>query len=282
MSPKKAEALSNFALTALDIAGANFAGPYAGLVTGLITAFNGGQVDPGQAALSAQASYNDIYKDAPAADASGDQYPAEEHMAAAGAATSQSPTISASLIHAGPGGELDLLDNGATLRGPGNGHAGDRVGLFFAPENTSYVYVVSVDGTGWTQTLFPDPALNHRNPVAADEEIVLPGEELYGLDNVRGVETIYILASNQPRPDLEAQLQPFLGKERPPATGGSSFRSVERPIIISRGLTGVRPGTAAPAAKAQSGNRPASLPLNTFVAADGENEIALTLWFNHE
>ena len=63
MSPEKAKDLSEFAQTALGIVGANFAGPYGGLVNGIITAFNGGPVDPEQAALSAQANYQDIYQD---------------------------------------------------------------------------------------------------------------------------------------------------------------------------------------------------------------------------
>ena len=276
------ERLTKFAGTALSIAALNYAGPYGALVAGALAAYNGTQVDPVQSTPSAQTDYEDIYKDSITVDPYGGESASGHALDETGISNPLSPTINASLVHAGPGGEMELLENGATLRGPRADYSGDRVGVVFSPENTSYVYVVAVDGTGWAQTLFPDPVLDHNNPVSAGSEILLPGDTLYGLDNVPGVETIYILSSNRPRPDLEAKLQPFLGKERPPAMAGSSYRSVERPIIISRGLTGVRPGTSAYATNVQPASMKASLPLNTFVAADGENEIALTLWFNHK
>jgi hypothetical protein len=274
--------LSKFAGTALGIAALNYTGPYGALVSGLISTFNGGEVDPGQAVLNTQVEYQDNYKNTLPDDPYRQQHSATDVFSETDFSNSLSPTINASLIHSTPSGEMELLDNGATLRGPVGGYAGDRVGIVFAPENSAYVYVIAVDGTGWTQTLYPDPALGHDNPVPAGTEILLPGEALYGLDNVPGVETIYILSSNQPRRELEAKLQPFLGKERPPAASNSSYRSVDRPIIISRGLTGVRPGNYANSAATKPAAMQSGLPLNTFVAADGENEIALTLWFNHK
>jgi hypothetical protein len=266
--------------TAIGIAGMNYTGPYAESVSMLMTAFNGEAVSAEQGEFDALEDYDDIYmdsyEDVPVYD---ETYSDDTAFGQTSSATM--PTIDAALISTDSAGQLTLLDNGATLRGPGNGYAGDRIGVAFMPVDTAYVYIVAIDGTGWTQALFPDPALGHSNPVFAGTEILLPGEALYGLDDVPGVETIYILASNQPRNDLSAQLGPFFGKERPAATGAMTYRAVERPIIISRGLTGVRPGvnTGTPSMQTSSLS---GVPLNTFMAAQGANEIALTLWFNHE
>ena len=281
MTPEQRERYSGIAGTVLQLAAMNYTGPHQQLAESLITMFNGSDVTEEQAGYDPNDPYgvyaSDSYYDD--AEAIGEDY--ESEYQTAGYYPAGAPSIDAALIGIAADGSLGLLDNGATLRGPGPGFAGDRVGVAFAPVNDAYVYVVAFDGTGWIQALYPDAALGHRNPVPADTEIMLPGESLYGLDNVTGVETIYILASNNPRPDIQAQLDPFFGKERPPA---ATYRSVERPIIISRGLTGLRPANVNVEAVAQPGSSGGdeSMALNSFLAAEGTEEVVVTLWFNHD
>lgn len=281
MTPEQQKRYSGIAGTVLQLAAMNYTGPHQQLAQSLITMFNGSPVTEEQAEYDPNDPYgmyagDDYYDDAPA----GDQEYESEYQTA-GYYPEGAPSIDAALIRQTADGSLDLLDNGGTLRGPGDGFAGDRVGVAFAPVNDAYIYVVSFDGTGWIQALFPDAALGHQNPVPAGTEILLPGESLYGLDNVTGVETIYILASNNPRPDIQAQIKPYFGKERPPS---ATYRSVERPIIISRGLTGLRPASVNAAAMSQSGTGGGGeeMALNSFLAAEGSEEVVVTLWFNHE
>lgn len=282
MTPEKKEYYSGIAGTVLQLAAMNYTGPHQMMAESLITMFNGSEVTEEQAEFDPNDQYgiyaNDVYYD----DASVSDQDYDSDYQTAGYYPASAPSIDAALVVQTADGSLGLLDNGASLRGPGNGFAGDRVGVAFAPVNDAYVYVVSFDGTGWIQALFPDAALGHRNPVPAGTEILLPGESLYGLDNVTGVETIYILASNSPRPDIQAQLEPFFGKERPPA---ATYRSVERPIIISRGLTGLRPASVNAAAMSpsdSSADAGGAMALNSFLAAEGTEEVVVTLWFNHE
>jgi hypothetical protein len=280
MSPETREKMVSLAGTVLDVITMNFSGSVQTLAETAIMAFNGEPVTEQQLEQDPYVDYSAL---AYADDASADY----AEYQTAGYFPAGAPSIDASLIGLDDVGELMLLDNGATLRGPGNGHSGDRVGVAFAPANDTYIYIISFDSTGWAQSLYPDDVMGHRNPVAAGEEVFLPGDMLYGLDNVTGVETIYILASNNPQPDVLASMQPFFGKERP-AAANTVFRSVERPIIISRGLTGLRPASVNAEALGYAGSDfgassdSGSMALNSFLAAEGAEELVVTLWFNHE
>lgn len=275
---KKKDKFNVVAGTVLQLAAMNYTGPHQQLAHSLVTLFNGGEVQNQQA----QYNPNDPYGVYPDDYAQEDYAYEDDAYQTAGYYPEGTPSIDAALIGRSYDGTLQMMDSGVTLRGPGNGHPGDRVGVAFAPANDAYVYVVAFDSTGWIQALYPDPDLGHSNPVPAGQEVLLPGEALYGLDNVTGVETIYVLASNSPRHDVESQLAPFFGRERP-AGAEPVYRSVERPIIISRGLTGLRPASVNQVSAAQSspdGGQP--LVMNSFIAAEGTDEMVITLWFNHE
>lgn len=282
MTPEQQKYYSGMAGTVLQLAGMNYTGPHQQMAQSLITMFNGSAVTEAQSEYDPNDQYGVYANNAYYDDDSNYSEDYESEYQTAGYYPEGAPSIDAALIGQTADGSLDLLDNGVTLRGPGNGFAGDRVGVVFAPANDAYVYVVSFDGTGWIQGLYPDAAAGHRNPVPAGTEIMLPGESLYGLDNVAGVETIYILASNNPRPDIQSQLDPYFGRERPPGAN-TTYRSVERPIIISRGLTDLRPASVNAASMSQSASSggASNMALNSFLAAEGTEEVVVTLWFNH-
>lgn len=292
--PRKNSKFDAIAGTVLQLAAMNYTGPHQQLAHSLVTLFNGGELSDQQAYYNPDDPYG-VY--------AGSEYTQEEYgyednhnsydpaaapaygddpYQTAGYYPEGTPSIDAALIGRSYDGTLQVMDSGVTLRGPGNGYPGDRVGVAFAPASDVYVYVVAFDSTGWIQALYPDPALGHRNPVPTGQEILLPGESLFGLDNVTGVETIYILASNSPRHDVESQLAPFFGKERPPGAQ-PVYRSVERPIIISRGLTGLRPASVNQVSTSTSlPGDDHELVMNSFLAGDGADELVITLWFNHE
>jgi len=279
--------LAAFAGTVLQLAAMNYTGPHQQLAQSVVTMFNGGAPQSQQAEYDPNDPYGvydeDVYvfEDDYGSYDDSELSDYESAYMNPGTYPVGAPSLDAALIGRGYDGSLQMIENGATLRGPGSGYAGDRVGVAFTPVYDTYVYVVAFDGTGWIQGLYPDPALGHRNPVPAGQEILLPGEALFGLDDVTGVETIYVLASNNPRPDVESRIAPFFGVERPPGAG-SVYRSVERPIIISRGLTGLRPAASGQVGGSSTpGNNGSSLVMDSFLAAEGADELVITLWFNH-
>jgi len=281
---KKHSKFADFAGTVLGLAAMNYSGPHQQLAQSVVTLFNGGAPQSQQAAYDPDDPYGvydeDVYvvnAEYGADDASGYE---SEYMNP-GSYPAGAPSIDAGLVGRAADGSLQIVETGATLHGPSPGYPGDRVGVAFAPAYDAYVYVVAFDSTGWIQGLYPDPALGHRNPVPAGQEVLLPGDALFGLDNVTGVETIYVLASNSPRPDVESQLASFFGKERPPGAS-AVYRSVERPIIIARGLTGLRPASVNQAGYAAAGDSSPSIVMDSFLATDDADELVITLWFNHQ
>jgi len=282
----KRQKFNAIAGTVLELAAMNYTGPHQQLAQTLVTLFNGGAPQSQQTVYDPDDPYGVYDEDVYVIDEDYGSYDdasayASEYTSP-GSYPAGAPSIDAGLISNAADGSLQIIENGATLHGPGPGYPGDRVGVAFAPAYDAYVYVVAFDSTGWIQGLYPDPALGHRNPVPAGQEVLLPGDALFGLDNVTGVETIYVLASNSPRPDVEAQLAPFFGKERPPGAS-ATYRSVEKPIIIARGLTGLRPASVNQAGYASTPD--AAQPpivMDSFLAADAADELVITLWFNHQ
>ena len=281
MKPETMEKWGAFAGTVFELATVNYSGPHQAVAESLVTMFNGSEVEDNQVGFDQNDPYGMYVDDSYAYDESQTDYGAGDYQEAA-YYPEGTPSIDAGLIGMDSYGELELLDSGATLRGPSNGRPSDRVGVAFMPANDAYVYIVAFDGTGWTQALYPDPVMGHQNPVPAGTEVLIPGDQLYSLDGVTGVETIYVMASNYARPDVEADLAPFFGKERPPGAQ-PTYRSVKQPIIISRGLAGLRPASVNATQVSPSNVAPSGTPvLNSFLAADGATEMTVTLWFNHE
>lgn len=182
--------------------------------------------------------------------------------------------IDFAMLKAIPGGVAPMR-NGEHLRdGVGRAEPGDRFGIAFATNEQAYVYIVNVDATGWAQTLFPYPDIpGYGNPVVAGREIVLPNKQLYGLDDARGVETIFVLVARTPNRELEAALEPLRGLERSASVGarGSNAR-VSVPTVGQRGLVGVVPGAT----------QTETASLDRYFTAPANGELAFSRWFVHD
>jgi hypothetical protein len=173
-------------------------------------------------------------------------------------------------------GALVSIEDGDVLTdGRGDPQGGDRFGIHLSVAESAYVYVVSADATGWIQPLFPLEAPGYANPLPAGARLFLPARgQWYALDQARGVETFYFIASTEPLSELERLLAPFAGQERPP-TKNVEYASVEQPELITRGVVKTRPGeTAAPGA--------GSVATQRFLGAAGEGELVVTRWFRHD
>jgi hypothetical protein len=172
-------------------------------------------------------------------------------------------------------GEFVVMPDGATLRdGVGRETTGDRFGIAFATKEPAYVYIVNIDATGWAQTLFPYPDVpGFENPVKPGAQIILPNEQMYGLDDTRGVETIFVMVSRTPNRELQDALAPLRSMERSAMVGTRGVTArVSVPMVGQRGLVGVVPG----ASRAQN------VSLDRFFTERSTGELAFSRWFVHE
>jgi hypothetical protein len=184
--------------------------------------------------------------------------------------------LEVALLRRTTGGGSRAIDDGDVLEdGRGNPEDGDRFRIFVSPSSQAYVYVVSADATGWIQAIFPQDLPSDTEPVAMGTQIVLPpAGDWYRLDQARGVETFYFIASRRRLADLEAVLTPFVGQERPPAKG-FAYEAVTKPTILTRGIADTK--TADQSIGAGDDATPRS-----FLAAAGESAIIVTRWFHHQ
>ena len=144
----------------------------------------------------------------------------------------------------------------------------------FSTMEPAYVYIVSIDATGWAQTLFPYPDIpGYNNPVAPGGPILLPNEQLYGLDDARGTENIFVLVSRTPNRALEQALAPLRGVERTTMLASRGVtEQVTIPMVGQRGLVGIVPGAS----------RAENVSLDRFFTAPNASELAFSRWFVHE
>jgi hypothetical protein len=111
------------------------------------------------------------------------------------------------LYRPGGQGSLKPLTEGAVLQ------AGDHYKIQFTPKEDSYVYIFQVDSSQAVYRLFPMESfqgvvVNNRNPVGAGVTYTLPAaDKSFRLDDQRGQEAIYFMASRRPNQELEQQYE---------------------------------------------------------------------------
>jgi hypothetical protein len=173
---------------------------------------------------------------------------------------------------------LPIKDGDSLFDGRGNPHAGDKFRVMFRANTNCYVYVIAVDGSAWAQGIFPPASSPFANPVKAGQQHVLPeGTNWFSLDQFKGIETIFVVASHARRPDIEQILATISGRERHPA---EKPLAVSEPAIIPNGYSGTRPGSAPLAFKTSQSSQQELLPTTYFVKTAGE-DLRITRWFRH-
>jgi len=175
--------------------------------------------------------------------------------------------------------QVVLMKDGEVLKdGRGDPQAGDKFKIVFRSNCTCYVYVIAIDGSGWVQWLFPKKGDSAEMPVIKDREYNMPeGPYWFSLDQFRGVETIYFVASLSRRLDLEESLAPFAGRERPASMVPAK---VEVPPIIPDGFGKTEVGQAV-TVSSESGQQQKFTPV-TYVAKQLGEDLRVTRWFKHE
>jgi hypothetical protein len=174
------------------------------------------------------------------------------------------------------------IQDGDTLRDGGSDpRKGDVTKFSFRANCDCYVYVIGADATGYIARIFPDPASNLSNPVRANQQYVVPeGTAWYGLDQYKGVEQVFFIASRTPRQDIEGPLSQLA--QTPRTAPPQNYRSVREAATsdASRGLVKVQMG-AQSTVQGESGQRYNFTP-QSFAAQSGTDDVVITRWFNHQ
>ncbi len=174
---------------------------------------------------------------------------------------------------------LRPVEDGETLYdGRGNPARGDKIKILFAANCDCYVYVIGIDATGYVARIFPDgnPGTALVQPGA--QYLVPGGTTWWGLDDHRGVEQIYFVASHRRRPDIEDLLAQLAG-QRPALP--AEFRAVREPAIVpTRGLVQVQ--AAAPTVVPSEFGPAQPVSPTSFRSTVADADLVITRWFRHE
>ena len=173
------------------------------------------------------------------------------------------------------------LQDGDVLRDGGSDpRRGDVVKFSFRVNCACYVYVIGIDATGYVAKVFPEKG---AKPVRANQQYLVPtGSAWYGLDEHKGVEQVFFVASRRARPDIETALGQLAQTSRASLSRG--YRPVREPAVpdaAGRGLVKVQM-PAKSTVSSESGQRYSFTPQAFAAAQPQSDEVAVTRWFRHE
>ena len=176
------------------------------------------------------------------------------------------------------------INDGDVLKdGRGNAQAGDKFRIMFRANTECYVYVIAIDGSAWAQGIFPNLTNPFANPVKPGQQYILPGNTNWlSLDQFKGIETLFFVASPEKRQDIEDILANIAGKERHPKA--SPQQVTEAPIIPAgyyRSQTGSSPFIIGQESAITQGQGHNLIPTTYFTQKAGE-ALRVTRWFRHE
>lgn len=173
------------------------------------------------------------------------------------------------------GKQVTLIQDGETLK---DGPDGDRFKLVVRTNCECFVYVVSIDGSGWAQAVFPLANGTVTNPLKPEIEQAFPdGPYWFTLDQIKGVETLFLVASPARRTDLEESLAQLAGQQRP---APQSTAQVEEPAVIPNGFGKVQAGHATQVR--DEAQQTVQVTALSYVAAKPGDDVRVTRWFKHQ
>jgi hypothetical protein len=116
------------------------------------------------------------------------------------------------------------------------------------------------------------------NPMKKDQEYAFPeGSYWFSLDQVKGIETFFVVASPNRRTDLEESLAALAAETRPATT---IVAKVEEPPVVPRGVGSVQ-ARGIIIVKDESGTEAKLTPLSYEASQPGQ-DVTVTRWFKHE
>ena len=177
------------------------------------------------------------------------------------------------------GKEVVLMNDGEILKDGGdNTEAGDKFKVVVRANCDCYVYIISIDGSGWAQSVFPAKGGATANPVKNEQEYPFPeGPYWFSLDRIKGIETFFVVTSPVPRPDLEESIAQVSGLERPSTR---ITAQVEEAPVVPNGFAKTTAGHVTQV-KSESG-QPFEIAALTYVAGKPGDGVTVTRWFKHE
>lgn len=177
------------------------------------------------------------------------------------------------------GKEVVLMNDGEILKDGGSKkEAGDKFKIVTRTNCDCYLYIVAIDGSGWAEQVYPPKGKQAANPVKKDQEYAFPeGPYWFTLDQVKGIETFYVVAAANRRADLEDSMVQLAAETRPAAT---IVAKVEEPPVIPRGVGSVRPRGII-TVKDETGTTAQVTPLSYAANLSGQ-DVTVTRWFKHE
>lgn len=177
------------------------------------------------------------------------------------------------------GKEVVLMNDGEVLKDGGAvKEAGDRFKIVVRTNCDCYIYITSIDGSGWAEPVFPAKESKIVNPVKKDEEYAFPETgHWYTLDEIKGIESFFVVASLNRRLDLEESLSKLTAEKRPNA---KIVAKVEEPPVIPRGVGSVKTRGILKV-QDETGTAVQVTPLS-YAAAPPNQDVTVTRWFKHE
>ncbi len=179
---------------------------------------------------------------------------------------------------------LAPINDGDVLKdGRGNAHAGDKFRIMFRANCDCYIYVIAIDGSAWAQGLYPNLTSPFANPVKQGQQYIIPENNNWlSLDQFKGIETLFFVASPEKRQDIEDIVANIAGKERHPKA--TPQQVTEAPIIPAgyyRSQTGSSPFIIGQGSSIPQGQDHNLIPTTYFTQKAGE-ALRVTRWFRHE
>jgi hypothetical protein len=163
--------------------------------------------------------------------------------------------------------------------GRGNAKAGDKFRIIFRANTDCYVYVIAIDGSAWAQGVFPSLTSPFANPVKPGQQYVIPENSTwFSLDQFKGIETVFFVASPDRRQDIEDILANIAGRERHPK---AKPQQVTEAPIIPAGFHRSQQSTTPLTFGHDDSSDPDLLPTTYFTQKAGE-ALRVTRWFRHE
>jgi hypothetical protein len=178
---------------------------------------------------------------------------------------------------------LPINDGDVLKDGRGHAQAGDKFRIMFRAKNDCYVYVIAIDGSAWAQGVFPSLSTPFANPVKQGKQYIIPENNNWlSLDQFKGIETLFFVASPNKRQDIEDILASIAGKERHPKA--TPQQVTEAPIIPAgyhRSQLSSTPFIIGQKTSTPQGQDQGLIPTTYFTQKAGE-ALRVTRWFRHE
>jgi hypothetical protein len=177
------------------------------------------------------------------------------------------------------GKEVVLMNDGEVLKdGGGNKESGDRFKIVVRTNCDCYLYIIAIDGSAWADPVFPRKDSQTQNPVKIDQEYAFPeGPNWYTLDQIKGIETFYVVVSANSRTDLDKSMTQLAAETRPPV---KIVAKVEEPPVIPQGV-GMVKTRGIVTVQDETGTSVQVTPLSYEAGRPGQ-DVTVTRWFKHE